>query len=818
MSTFFNDIRYTLRQMRKSPGFTAIALLTLAFCIGANVVIFAVVDAILLRPLPFPEANRLVIVTKDYPGMDIEHMQCSLPNYYDWRKGITAFASTSALRSDSITVGEAGSPRRVLCERVSSEFFATLGVEPALGRFFTEAEIDDVRSNVVVLTDAYWRKHFNADPGIIGGDIRVDGKVATIVGVMPRHFRYLSSRAQLFLPLTSAAEDRAIYQRHNNSVQVIARLAPGASLDTAQAQIRAFDTQQLKNDPVAAQLKLKDIGYRVSVSSLRADHVRTVRPILLLLQGGALSLLLIGGVNLINLLLIRASVRAREFAVRKALGAARRDVVREVFVETVLLGAFGGTLGLCVSVFGINLLSILGTEELPLGAQVTFDGRVAAVAWFGSFLVGIVLAIPIIWFNLRQRLVLALRTECCGGTMSHAAQRLRHSFVVTQIALAFMLLMGAGLLCVSLRRVLAISPGFQPENVLSGHLVLPTSRYQNNPSRLAFSERLLGELHAQPGVTFASISTCAPFTSRATIHQSVVTVEGVVAQPGESLRAHTCSWVAGDYWRTLGIPLRAGRLLDKSDQQREQRVCVVDEAFAQRYWPQGNAIGHRLTEHSSFKEDEAFAIVGVVGDVKTNDLAETSALGAVYFPYRYNRAHDSIDVFICTRLAPAVLASVLQKTVHRLDPELPVDDIYTMQARIDASLIQRRSPALLAGIFASVALLLTAIGTYGVVAYAVTQRSREIGVRMALGAMPQQVLTHFLGVSAKLLLLGLFFGVPGAWVVGRAMEGFLFGVSSIHTGMLAGTISLIVLAVLLACFFPARRASKIDPMKVLRYE
>ena len=513
--------------------------------------------------------------------------------------------------------------------------------------------------------------------------------------------------------------------------------------------------------------------------------MRTVRPTLLLLQGGALFLLLIGGVNLVNLLLIRASGRAREFAVRQALGAARRDVVREVLVETVLLGALGGTLGLCASAFGINLLSILGTEELPLGAQVAFDGRVAAVAWLGSLLVGVALAVPIIWFNLHQRLALALQTESRGGTVSHAAQHLRQGFIVAQIALAFMLLAGAGLLGVSLRRVLAVSPGFQPEHVLSGQLVLPVSRYRNNPSRLAFNERLLGELRAQPGVTFAAISTSAPFTSRATIHQSVITVEGVVAQPGESFRVHTCSWIAGDYWPALGIPLRASRLLDESDQYREQRVCVVDEAFAQRYWPKGDAIGHRLTEHSSFKEAEAFTIVGVVGDVKTNDLAETSALGAVYFPYPYNVAHDSIDVFIRTRLAPAALASVLQKTVQQLDPELPVDDIRTMQARIDASLIQRRSPALLAGIFASVALLLTAVGTYGVVAHAVTQRSREIGVRMALGALPQQVLAQFLGIGAKLLLAGLALGALGAWAVGRVMENFLFGVGAIHAGVLA---------------------------------
>jgi predicted permease len=810
-----HDLRYAFRLLAKAPGFTATAVLTLALCISANVVIFAVVDAILLRPLPFPDSGQLAIVRKDYPGIGLTRGDCSLPNYYDWRKAIGAFASTSALRDGSVIVGPAGSPSRVLCTRVTADFLATLGVKPAQGRFFTEAEIDDVRSNAVVLTDAYWRSHFNADPGILGRELRVDGQVGTVVGVLPRDFRFLSSRAQLFLPLSSSTRDRAVDRRHTGNAQIIARLAPNASLATAQEQLRTLDARQLEDDPYAAQLKAG--GYRASVSSLHADHVRTVRPTLLLLQAGALFLLLIGGVNLINLLLIRASGRAREFAVRQALGAGRRDVIREVLVETVLLGALGGALGLIAGAFGIDLLTFLGTEELPLGAQVVFDGRVAAVAWFGSLLVGIALAVPIIWFNLRQRLALALQSESRGGTAGHTAQRLRQGFIVAQIALAFVLLAGASLLGVSLRRVLAVSPGFQPEHVLSGRLSLPDIRYRNKPDRLAFAERMLGELRAQPGVAAATISTSAPFIRSADVNRSVVTVEGMVAKPGDSLRAHTWSGIVGDYGTAFGIPLRAGRWLEASDQLSQQRVCVVDEAFARRYWPQGDAIGHRLTKDTTFKDDEAFTIVGVVGTVKTSELADASDLGAVYFTYRA-MAENETNVIVRTSLAPIAMASILRAAVQRIDPELPVDDIRPMQARIDDSLIQRRSSVVLSALFAAAALTLAAIGTHGVLSYAVTQRRREFGIRLAVGAQRCDVLKLVLGGGLRLVVLGIALGLAGSFALADLLNALLFGVSAQDPGVFAG-IALLLLAVTgVACVLPAFRATRVNPVEALRAE
>jgi predicted permease len=807
------DLRQSCRSLLRQPGFTATALATLALCIGANVAIFAVVDAILLRPLPFPESERLVTIFNAYPRAGAEFSGSSVANYYDRRHAIKAFSSVAAYQEGSVIVGEAGSPQRVPTARVTPEFFATLGVPFAKGQTFTDAELAYGPDEVAVLTHEFWRSHFNADPQVLGRKFFNDGLAVTVIGVLPPDFRFLSLRAQFFRPASHERNAREARQRHSNNSNMIARLAPGATLAEAQAQMDAFNAQQLTDDPLAELVK--GAGYHSTVRSLHGHHVRTVKPMLVLLQSGVLCLLLIGAVNLANLLLIRATGRAKELAVRQALGASGWRIAREISVETLLLAGVGGILGLALGAVGIRLLATLGTDQLPLASSIAFDARVAVVSFIAAIVVGALLALPVIWLNVRTRLAGTLQSESRSGTTGRSAQRVRHGFIVAQVALAFVLLSGAGLLGLSLKRVLETPAGFTPDQVLTGRLALPWKNYKDNAARLAFVDRLLPALRRLPGVTHAAISSGVPFSGN--INDSAVFVEGHVPRPGDSVRAHYLSMATSDYWRAMNIPLRRGRFLEDADNQDKQRVCVVDQAFADRYWPGVDPIGRRLVSGDSFKEENATTVVGVVANVKQKELAEADDHGAVYFPY-VNYAANNFVLVLRTSVPPATLGPLVQKTILGLDPFLTVDDVRPMQLRVDDSLVARRSPAVLAGIFAGVALLLAAIGTYGVLAYTVSQRRREIGVRMALGALPQQVLTQFLGLGAKVLVAGVALGALGAWAVERGIQGVLVDVSSARTEIFVITALLMGVVVLLAALLPSRRAARVSPMEALRTE
>jgi predicted permease len=806
------DISQILRRLARERGFTLTVLLTLALCIGANVAIYAVVDAVLVRALPYPEPERLVTTVNAYPGAGVERAGASLPNYYDRREHIKAFASIACAQPGSAIIGGAGSPQRVDRDRVSPEFFATLGVPLAMGRTFTEEEMFYKDSARAILTDEFWRTQFRADPEVLGKTFIVDSLPVTVVGVLPPGFRYLTSKARFFVPLASDPNDRKPDRRHSNNLQLIARLAPGASLAVAQEQINALNAQQLADDPYAELLK--GARFRTDVFPLHADTVREIKPVLLLLQGGVFCLLLIGGVNLVNLLLIRASGRTKELAVRQALGAGAGHVAGEVAVETVLLAVVGGLLGLGVGAAGIRLLAVLGTDQLPTGSAIVLDLRLALISLGASAGVGLLLSLPVIWFSLHARLAAVLQTESRGGTASRAAQRLRHGFIVAQVALAFVLLSGAGMLGLSLRRLLATSPGFRPEQVLTGNIALPWKGYPEDAPRLAFMERLLAELRGQPGVVAVGLTSSLPMGGD--YNNSATSIEGQDPAPGGTVRAHYMTSASGEYWQALGIPLIEGRLLEDADNHREQRVCLVDQDFARRYWPGQSPLGRRICREPTFDGKKAFTIVGVVGSVKQRELAETSAQGALYFPMKGDYTPNTFSVVLRTAMEPASLAPMLQKVVLQLDPSLPVDQLKPMQAWIDESTVARRSPALLTGIFAAVALVLAAVGTYGVLAYAVNQRQREIGVRMALGARPGQVLAQFLGLGARLLAAGVVLGLLGAWAAGRAMQGVLFGVGAVHPGVLVVTTALMMLVVLLATFLPARRAAAVSPIEALR--
>jgi predicted permease len=809
------DLRIAIRGFMRTPGFTITALLTLALSLGANLTIFAVIDSVLLRPLPFPGADRLIAVFNTYPRAGVDRDGSSVANYYERRGHIPAFSSVALYRYGAATVGASGATERTGVVRITPDFFTTLGVGPVRGRGFLEQEMDPGANDVVLLTDQYWRERFNGDTNVVGRTVRIDGVQKTIVGVLPRDFRFLSSKAALFLPLASSTEQRSSSERHSGSnSEMIGRLRDGVSIADAQSQIDAQNATLEENDPEAKAMA--DAGFRSIVLSLHGDHVASIRPTLLLLQSAVLLLVLIATVNLANLLSIRASARSKELMIRQSIGATRAHLMSQVLVETLTLTLAGGLLGLLVGAGGVRLIGVIGVDQLPLGAQVAFTVRVALVTLAAASLLGVLIAVPIAWLHVRGDLAASLKSESRGGTAARATTRVRSGFIVAQVALAFVLLSGSIMLGLSLERAMETPRGFQADRVSSGEISLPARTYATVPSLVAVTDRVVEAMRGQPGVIAVGVITNIPLSGNNI--KSAVNARGYVPRAGESLRGHYSYGVTGDYFTALRIPLREGRYIGSADVQRAERVCVVDEDFARRYWPTGSAVGHQIFRGGDDTTDaRAFTIVGVVGAVKQADVTEAQAQGAAYFPFQW-RADGDLFIVTRTKQDPAAFATVMAKVVRTLDPDLSVARVQSMDARVSDSLGARRSSALLAMIFACVALMLAAIGTYGVLSYAVAQRRREIGVRLALGAQPRQIGSQFLTRGVSLLGLGVVIGLVGTWMVGRVMERVLFDVTPLDMTALAGATAIISVVSLAASVIPARRAARIDPLLALAAE
>jgi predicted permease len=807
------DLRYTIRRLAVARGFAFAVVATLAICIGANLTIFAAVDSILLRPLPFPDAGRLITIYNTYPRANVMDDGASVANYYERRGHIAALSSVSLYRDDAVIVGDAGTTEREFVMRVSPEFFATLGLMPALGRAFREEETTFDSASVAMLSDGYWREHLGADPAIVGRTVRVNGAACVIVGVLPQDFRFLSSKARLFLPLASNTDDRQSALRHSgSSSRMIARLAPGATLADAQAQIDAHNGAMERADPEAAMIA--DAGFRSVVVPLHARHVEVVRPALLLLQAGAIVLLVIGLVNVGNLFLVRAGSRTRELAVRRAIGARASHIVGAVMAETLLLSVAGGMAGLATARAGITLLGILGASRLPLGSQIALRGTSLVAAAGLTIAIGLILGAVIALYQLTNEPGDALRAESRSGTAGLNAQRTRHAILVAQVALSFVLLATAALLASGVRTLMRVSPGFDSAHLLTAQVSLPWAQYRTDASLRSFLDRLTAELRATPGIAAAGVATNVPLSGNAM--KSAATVVGRPLRPGEAPHGVYSYAVAGDFFAALGIPLIEGRYLTATDAGDAARTCVVDEDFASRFLPGTSPIGRRLfVGLSEGPLSEAYTIVGVVGAVKQAALSEKDAVGAVYYPYssRFDRA---VYVITRTAVAPDAVQAQVRQVVRRIDPELAVNNMRSMETRIADSLVPHRSPAIFGALFAGVALLLTAVGTYGALSYAVSQRRREIGVRMALGAGPSEVRAQFLGVGLRLMAIGIALGLAGSWVAGRALAAWIAALPQAPVAALMTASVVMGVVCVTACLAPVRRASRISPLEVMR--
>ncbi|MGB0033923.1 MAG: ABC transporter permease [Candidatus Acidiferrales bacterium] len=806
MQTILSDFRYGARMLVKEPGFTLIAILTLALGIGVNTAIFSAVDSVLLKRLPYPDPARLVMSREIQPKAG--EMGLAWPNFVDWHGRVQSFEADAAFRQESFTLTGGGSATRIRGAQVSATFFSLVGASPRLGRSFTAAEDAPGGPAVALLTKNFWRTRFGSDPEIVGKSIVLDGNSYNIIGVLPAGLKF-SPRAAVYLPIAHFSNN-AVWQNRGNheNARCLARLRPGVTLAQAQAEMDAI------MERLEQQYPASNAGQRVRISSLNDYLFQDSRFALLVLLGAVAFVLLIACANVANLFLARATRRQKEFAIRATLGAGGWRLIQQLLAESILLSIAGGSAGLLLAYWTVGPLLRFAPDNVPRLADTQIDLRVLFFTLAISIATGILFGLAPALYAAHQDLSSSLKETGASVTSNRSHQRLRSALLVSEVALAIVLVIASGLMVRSMLSVLNVNLGVNPDHVLALDVYLEGAKYKGEDSRRNFFDRSIARVRQLPGVTSSSAVLCTPFTGGC--WGSVYLVGDRPVPPQAEIPSSPFNVVDPEYFRTLQIPLLMGRYFDKSDTAQSPPVIIINEAMAKKWWPNESAIGKRIKQGFPQSNGAYREIVGVVGDVK-EDGPDSQQRTEVYEPMAQNMG-SAMTLMVRTVNDPMTMANTIIGEIHALDADQAVDSVEPLTDYLDGSIAWRKSMAGLLGFFGLLALGLAAIGIYGVMSYTVSQRSHEIGIRMALGARPGQVLQLIVGQGLRMSLIGVAFGLVAALCLTRFFASVLFGVTP-RDPVTFATVVLIVVGVAVAgSLVPARRAAKVDPMVALRYE
>jgi putative ABC transport system permease protein len=814
LETFLQDLRYGARMLRQNPGFTAIAVLTLALGIGANTAIFTVVNSLLLTPPHYKQPERLVMVWEQKPSGNWFQGPISPANYFQWVDHNTVFDQMGVMYDDHANLtADNSDPEQLAYQGVSANLLAMVGIDPIVGRTFSAQDAVPGNNNVVILSFGLWQRRFGGDAGVVGKKLQLDGQPSTVIGVMPRGFQlfikrgsFTGEQAELWVPIPFTARSRVPRGRY---LTALARLKTGVNLVQAQSQM----------DSIAVALEKQwpdfDKGWGVQLVPLRDQLVGNLRQPLLILLGAVAFVLLMGCTNVANLLLGRAAARQREIAVRVALGADQMRVIRQLLTESLLLSGLGGLAGFLLAVWGTKALLALGPKNMLAGAAVNVDWRVLAFTMAVSLATGILFGLGPSFVALSTDVNATLKEGGRDSSSSRGGNRLRAALVIAELSLAVVILVGAGLCIRSFYLLNSVNPGFNPHNLLTMKLSLPNASYREDAKKIAFFQQLRDRTAGLPGVISASADSWLPFTTMGAATGFQIEGQPKLSdadQPTTDVRV-----VEPDYFRTMGIPLVAGREFSADEASVQSHVIIINQALATGYFRGESPIGKRITVAMGGQtEKNPSLIVGVAGDVKHDGLNKT-ARPMIYWP------HPELPLPFMTFVArtngnPLALIGAVRQQVKQLDPSLPVSDIATMEQRMSESVAESRFSTLLLGVFAVVAIVLASVGIYGVTSYAVTARQHEIGVRMAIGAQPADVQRMFIRRGIGLTLTGLALGLATSFALTKLMTGLLFSVSPHDPLTFAVMAALLLIVATLACYIPARRATRVDPLVALRYE